>query len=167
MVLLVSCTGRNSKRYYETPTGKTITVWGNYIIFEKYQGKLPPKDNYIKILNWYSSGYCFFKSNDSIIIYKPRENSFEIGFHQNDKIEVYDYTNIDKFINRTSFKDHLASSQFSYFPMHDLGMDQSWITICEFIEDSVYIRRRGLRSRSMNCDYVLSRNDERLKQPYF
>lgn len=167
MVLLVSCTSRNSKRYYESHTGKVITVWGNYVIFEKYKGKLPPKDNYIKILNVYADACCFFKSNDSIIIYRPDDNSLEIGFHHNDKIAIYEYENLHEFAKRASFSDPLATLEFSYTPMHDLGMDESWITICECVEDSVYIKRRVLRSLNLsNKEVVYSRYDEILRSPF-
>ncbi|MBR4836984.1 MAG: hypothetical protein IK004_00915 [Bacteroidales bacterium] len=141
-VLLVSCIGRNSKQYYKTPTGKVITKYGDYFIFEKYKGYSHPQSNYIKI-NPYSNVSMFFKSNDSIIILRRGdENSLEIGLNRDKyKIEVYcnEIDDIHEFQRRSSFADSLAILEFDYTPMHEL-FDRYYITVRECVGDKVYTR---------------------------
>lgn len=68
VITLNSCTF-SGKRYYKTYTGNYVTIWNDYIIFEKYEGRKHPKDNYIK-LSYKGLTDVFFKNNDSILIYR-------------------------------------------------------------------------------------------------
>lgn len=146
MVLLVSCVYRPSKRYFETHSGKTITVLKDfdYIIFEKYEGNEPPKDNFIRLNGQYKTQVrMFFKSNDSVIfLRRGDENTLEIGLDTcKYKIEVYGNTckDIEEFWERTSYLNPLIISEFSVYPIYDLNF-KTRVVISEYIGDSVYIR---------------------------
>ncbi len=129
---------------YTTYTGKFITIWkDNYIVFDKFESRLPPKENYIK-LN-YNNSYrglvdVVFKKNDSILIYREAfDNSIEVAFDKNIyNVEVfYDaWDNIQEFKRRTSYKDTLVVSE--YFFHENRGV--LWPGFIECIGDSMYIR---------------------------
>ena len=50
-ICIISCTHTqyDTRRFYASKMGKYLTIWDDYIIFEKYEGKEPPKENYIKL----------------------------------------------------------------------------------------------------------------------
>ena len=144
-ICVISCTHTeyDIRRFYTSKMGKYLTIWDDYIIFEKYEGKELPKENYIKLNH--DTPYrglvdVFFKKNDSILIYRDGfENSIDVVFDQNVyKVEVfYDtWEDIQDFKRRTSYKDTLVISE--YF-IHE-GRGELWPAFVEFIGDSMYIR---------------------------
>lgn len=157
-VLLVSCIGRNSKQYYKSHSGKVITVWGDYVIFEKYKGKLPPKNNYIQMhYKQYQPDFdVVFKRNDSVIIYSSRLDELDINFDQNEYlVEVFGNGYFQEYKKRSAFSDTLVTLHFHNYPMYDL-FDKIWIEIFECDGDSVY--KRFYRNNTHNYkDYVFSR----------
>ena len=173
MLSLVGCTGIFSKHYYETYTGKTITIWNDYIIFEKYEGRKHPKDNYIK-LSHKDVTDVFFKNNDSILIYRRGdENSIDVVFSQYD-VEVFYNTweEMQEFKRRTSYKDTTVNAEYFFYG------DRSviWPTFNEFIGDSMYIREYPVDRKhswffmmDLYCynDSVFSRYDERFDNRSF
>lgn len=171
-VTISSCHVQN-RQTYTTYTGKYVTIWGNYIIFEKYDGQKPPKDNYIK-LSYKGLTDVFFKNNDSILIYRRGdENSIDVVFSQYD-VEVFYNTweEMQEFKRRTSFKDTTVNAE--YFFSEDRSV--LWPTFNEFIGDSMYIREYPVdRKHSwffmMDLydynDSVFSRYDERFDNRVF
>ena len=165
-VSLSSCHIQNRK-VYTTYTGKYVTIWNDYIIFEKYEGRKHPKDNYIK-LSYKGLTDVFFKNNDSILIYRRGdENSIDVVFSQYD-VEVFYNTweEMQEFKRRTSFKDTTVNAEYLFYE------DRSvlWPTFNEFIGDSMYSReypvdRKHFFFFMMNLydynDSVFSRYDER------
>lgn len=157
----------NGKKFYKTYSGNIVTIWDNYIIFEKYDSKEPPKDNYLKMIGPYKGEVCmFFKTNDSLIIWRSfDENSLEIALSQKDyKIEVfyagsYTYEDYKKCRRKTGFKDTLIYKEYQFFEDHNVLFP----IFRECIGDSVYIRRYGGNPRFYK-DYMLSRYDEALNK---
>lgn len=130
---------------YETYKGNYVTIWKNdYIIFEKYEGRKPPKDNYIKLNHdapYRGDVDVFFKTNDSILIYNRCgfDNLIDVVFDKNvHKVEVFFATREDRqeFMRRTSYQDSLVAVE--YFFYEDRGV--LWPTFNECVGDSMYIR---------------------------
>lgn len=158
MVLLVSCTGRNTKQYYKSPNGKVVTVWKDYIIFGKYEDKTPPTENFILMhyKQFQPDIYVTFKSNDSVILYYRSNDTIDVNFNQdNYKVEIFSHEYYDEYKKRTAYSDTLVTFKFYYEPIYDL-FDKLWIDILEFDGDSVY--RRIYRNNTHNYnDRVFSR----------
>ena len=171
-VSLSSCHIQNRK-VYTTYTGKYVTIWNDYIIFEKYEGRKHPKDNYIK-LSHKDVTDVFFKNNDSILIYRRGdENSIDVVFSQYN-VEVFYNTwdEMQEFKRRTSYKDATVNAEYFFYG------DRSvlWPTFNECIGDSMYIREYPVdRKHSwffmMDLydynDSVFSRYDERFDNRVF
>ena len=127
---------------YETTKGNYVTIWKNdYIIFEKYESREPPKDNYIKLNH--DTPYrglvdVFFKNNDSILIYRRGfDNSINVVLDTNVyKVEVFYASWEDNFKRRTSYQDTLVAAEYFFYE------DRSvlWPTFNECVGDSMYIR---------------------------
>ena len=178
-VLLGGCTRINSKHYYKTYTGNYVTIWDDYIIFEKYESKEPPKENYIKLNH--DNPYrglvdVFFKKNDSILIYRHGfENSIDVVFDPDVyKVEVFYATWEDReeFKRRTSYHDTLISIEYSVYENRSV----LWPTFTEFTNDSMYIREYPVDNKhffffTMDLydynDSVFSRYDERFDNRVF
>ncbi len=166
IALLVGCTACNSKRCYKTYTGNYVTIWDDYIIFEKYEGRKPPKDNYIRVLGTYKGcvSACF-KTNDSIIIWRNfDENSIDIKLNTNKyKLEVYyGYHDEPTFNRKTRCQDPLVIAYYDFYSFYEDGN----ILFPRFIEcvgDSVY-RRDYKASTRFYKDRVYSRYDENLNK---
>lgn len=157
-IAFLSC--KNSDRkFYKTHSGKVVTIWNDYIIFEKYEGKEPPKNKYILQKGQYhdSDIDLVFKDNDSIIIFRRiGKDSIDIVFSQPDyKLEIYNNTweEFKEFEKRTSFSDTLVIFELNYCPNDKIVM------ISECIGELVYTRDYGRWPRFYK-EYVHSRYDE-------
>ena len=163
MVLLVSCTGRNTKHYYETYTGKVITVWKDYIIFEKYEGNNPPETNYIQINHWYKEAEVFFKDGDTILVFSTYQPEIlDANFDTNKyHVEIYgnDINDINKYFQKTSYSD--PSSQILY----SFGTNRHCLEprFFEMIGDSVYMKAYNVSSDIIFAKY----NEEKLVFPRY
>lgn len=180
-ICVFSCTNTeyDTRRFYTSKMGKYLTIWDDFIIFEKYEGKEPPKENYIKLNH--DTPYrglvdVFFKKNDSILIYRHGfENSIDVVFNQDVyKFEVFYATWEDReeFKRRTSYHDTLISIEYSVYENRSV----LWPTFTEFIGDSMYIReypvdRKHFFFFMMDLygynDSVFSRYDERFDNRAF
>lgn len=178
---LISCTHTeyDTRRFYTSITGKYLTIWDDYIIFEKYEDKYLPQENYIKLNH--DTPYrglvdVFFKTNDSILIYRDGfVNSIEVAFDKNVyKVEVFYATREDReeFKRRTSYHDTRISIEYSIYDDRNV----LWPTFTEFTNDSMYIREYPVDKRHffffmMNLydynDSVFSRYDERFDNRIF
>ena len=163
-IILNSCR-HTGKRYYKTYTGKYVTIWDNYIIFEKYKGDEPPKDNYIRVIGQYKGWVTiFFKSNDSIYIWRNfDENSMEIGLNDNVfLVDVY-YGNesYKEFKKRASFQDPLVYAKYNFYSFPEDG-NILFPILSECIGDSVFTKSYKVNTL-FHTDEVFSRYDEELK----
>lgn len=142
-VLLVSCTGRNTKQYYKSPNGKVVTVWKDYIIFGKYEDKNPPKENFIQMHyeQYQPDVLVTFKSNDSVILcYNCGKNdTLDINFNDNYKVKVFGPEYYYDYVQRKTFSDTLVTFEFSYTTIYDL-FDRFFVGVRECVGDSVYSR---------------------------
>ena len=159
MLSLVGCTGRNTKQYYKSPNGKVVTVWKDYIIFGKYEDKNPPKENFIQMHyeQYQPDVLLTFKSNDSVILcYNCGKNdALDINFNDNYKVKVFGPEYYYYYIQRKTFSDTLATFEFFYNPIYDLG-DRIWVEVRDCVGDSVY--ERFYRNTTFNYkDRVYSR----------
>lgn len=160
----------DGKKFYKTYNGDIVTIWDDYIIFEKYVGKEPPKDNYLKMIGPYKGEVClFFKTNDSLIIWRSfDENSMEIALRQQDyKIEVfyagsYTYEDYKTMRRKTGFKDTLIYKEYQFYSFPEDG-NILFPIFRECIGDSVYIRSYKA-STHFYKDQVRSRYDENLNK---
>lgn len=159
--------------------GKDLTIWDDYIIFDKYESKEPPKENYIKLNH--DNPYrglvdVFFKKNDSILIYRHGfENSIDVVFDPDVyKVEVFYATWEDReeFKRRTSYHDTLISFEYSVYENRSV----LWPTFTEFTNDSMYIREYPVDNKHFfffmmdlyhYTDSVFSRYDERFDNRIF
>lgn len=170
---IVSCTKTDydTRQFYTTYNGKYVTFWHDYIIFEKYEGKEPPKDNYIKL--YHKSPYkgfvhvCFKKDN-SIIIHRENHDSVACGF-DNNKYQVetlYGWENRLNYYDRCSMEDSLIIADYSINEYRGV----LYPTFFEVVGDSVYAanyRDKGFRI-TQRFDTVFSIHDEilRTRDPY-
>lgn len=164
-ISLNSCTF-SGKRCYKTYTGKYVTIWDDYIIFEKYEERKLPKDNYIRVLGTYKGSVKIcFKTNDSIIIWRNYdENSIEIRLNANKyKLEVYyGYHDEPTFKRKTRCQDTLVNAYYDFYSFYEDG-NILFPRFSECIGDSVY-RRDYKASTHFYKDCVYSRYDERLNK---
>lgn len=150
----------SDRKFYKTHTGKVVTIWNDYVIFEKYKGKETPKNNYMRLKDL-GDVSLFFKKNDSIIVFKRSgENTVDIVFNEPDyKYEVYGNTweEYQEFKRRVSFSDTLITFGLSYYPYDKI------VTISECIGEIVYTRDYG-RWPVLYKETVYSRYDEALNE---
>ncbi|MBQ2187297.1 MAG: hypothetical protein II401_01880 [Bacteroidales bacterium] len=170
-IVLPSCNGHYKGRYiYTTPTGKYVTIYDDYIIFEKYEKKKYPEDNYIRIKGYYKgSTTLFFKKDNSIYVNRDHYNSIEFCFNRPEyKISVFERAVREKnvYYKECSFGDSLAVAEYSF-------MDERshfWPTFKEVVGDSVYMRAYKIddgffmKNFYEYKDLVVSRYDERFDQ---
>lgn len=161
---LTSCNLFIGKKYYKTYTGKIVTIWDDYIIFEKYKGNKPPQDNYIRVLGKFKGSLKMcFKTNDSILIWRDfDENSLEIGLNSNKyKFEVfYGYGEKQIFDRKTHHEDSLFMAYYCFDSFPEDG-NILFPLFSECIGDSVYIRLYKA-SPHFYKDHVMSRYNENL-----
>lgn len=141
VVVLPCCNGHYKGKFiYTTPTGNYVTIYDDYIIFEKYEKKKYPKDNYIRINGYYKGGITlFFKKNSTIYIDKIYDNSIEFCINQPDyTVSVYgsDFLNNNTYSQECSFADSLALAEYSFWDERS----HFWPVFREVVGDSVYIR---------------------------
>jgi hypothetical protein len=164
-IVLNSCR-YSDRKYYKTHTGKVVTIWNDYIIFEKYKGNKPPQDNYIRVLGKFKGSLKMcFKTNDSILIWRDfDENSLEIGFNSNKyKLEVfYGYHDKPMFDRKTHHEDSIFMAYYCFDSFPEDG-NILFPLFSECIGDSVYIRLYKA-SPHFYKDHVMSRYDEALNK---
>lgn len=166
LVIVLNSCRYSGRKFYKTYTGDIVTIWDDYIIFEKYEGRKPPKDNYIRVLGTYkgSVSVCF-KTNDSIIIWRDYdENSIEIRLNANKyKLEVfYGYHDEPTFNIKTRYQDPLVNAYYDFYSFYEDG-DILFPRFIECVGDSVY-RRDYKASTRFYKDRVYSRYDEKLNK---
>lgn len=154
------------KRCYKTYTGNYVTIWDDYIIFEKYEGRKPPKDNYIRVLGTYKGcvSVCF-KTNDSIIIWRDSdENSIDIKLNTNKyKLEVYyGYHDEPTFNRKTRCQDPLVNAYYDFYSFYEDG-NILFPRFFECVGDTVY-RRDYKASTRFYKDRINSCYDENLNK---
>lgn len=147
IIFLSSCSSNKDNRYYYTThTGKCITTLGNYIIFEKYDGNLPPETNYIYINNWYKDAEVCFKSGDSIVIFtRAKPEIFDFNFDTSKyHIDIYGNSikDLRAFYQRSSFADSTVKAIYS-FKTNRHCLEPSFF---EVLGDSVYIKTYNVSS---------------------
>lgn len=140
VVVLSSCNHYKGRYIYTTPTGKYITVYDDYIIFEKYEKIKYPKENYFRINGYYKgSTTLFFKKSNTISITRDYYNSIIFCFNQPEyKINVYERSGREKncYYKECSFSDSLAVAEYSFWDERS----HFWPVFREVVGDSVYIR---------------------------
>ena len=140
LVVLSSCKHYKGRYIYTTPTGKQVTVYDDYIIFEKYEKIKYPKENYIRINGYYKGGVTlFFKRNHTIAIDRIYDNSIEFCINTPEYIvSVYkpDYLDNNGYYKECSFADSLAVAEYSFWDERS----HFWPVFREVVGDSVYIR---------------------------
>lgn len=142
MVSLVSCThtGNDTRHFYTTYTGKHVTIWEDYIIFEKYEEKDYPKANYIKLYHdtrYKGCLHVFFKKDNTIVVLRQSNDSIEVGFSpQKYNIEtLHGWGNWPHYYDICSMDDTLTIADY-YF--HE-WRGALWPTFFEVVGDSVYV----------------------------
>lgn len=159
----------SGKRYYKTYTGKYVTIWNDYIIFEKYEGRKLPKDNYIRVLGTYKGSVKIcFKTNDSIIIWRDfDDNSIDIKLNTNKyKLEVYyGYHDEPTFNRKTRCQDPLVNAYYDFYSFYEDG-NILFPRFFECVGDTVY-RRDYKASTRFYKDRVYYRYDERFDNRVF
>lgn len=161
-ITIISCK-HYDRKFYKTHSGKIVTIWNDYIIFEKYKSNEPPKNNYILQKGQYRDGdvRLVVKNNDSIIIFRRcSKDSLDVVFTDPDyKVEIYGNTwnDYQEFKKRTSYSDPLINYEFFYCPYDRI------VTISECIGDSVYTRDYG-EWPGFYKEYVRSRYDKALNK---
>ena len=138
------------KRNYVTLEGyKTITIWGNYLIFDKYWYPFTPKNNYISVQNTVL-GYdlCFTVSCDSTI-----------GIWSDHPLEVHDLKDFaiietfeengrKRWNNRYSFKCVQGSRQDSLIMEFGYQIDYPF---CIYQVEYTYRNDEGIINRYYDC----------------
>ena len=126
------------KQYTSFFTDQTVSFWKNYVIFEKYDGCMAPKDNYIKFKK--QKGYdvrVFFKSDNTVTIWSELNEPIKTGFDAN-KYDVkiyYGPDNLQKYYDECQYSDSLAVKEYTFtkaFWGHEIKMS-------EIATDSVYV----------------------------
>lgn len=175
IVFLINCakTDYNTKRYYTTQTGKCVTIWDNFIVFEKYEEKQPPKENYIKLNHntpYIGCTHVFFKQGNKIVVLRQSNDSVEVVFDSKYNIEtLHGWGNWPHYYDICSMDDTLAIADY-YF--HE-WRGALWPTFFEAVGDSVYVTNYHDKGNFLfriviREDTVVSRYDECLtkRDPY-
>ena len=126
------------KQYTSFFTDQTVSLWKNYVIFEKYDGRMAPKDNFIKLGNSLSNHICvFFKTDNTITIWSESEKQIETNFDKEfyDVKIYYGSDNINKYHNDCKYSDPLAVVEYKI----KTYLVEPVISINEFTADSVYV----------------------------
>ena len=171
--VITSCNSskRDTRQYFTTYTDKYVTVCDDYIIFEKYDGNIPPTSDFIRIDGDYKAMEVCFKSNDTIVIFsRSNLESFDVKFDTNKYyIEIYGNTREDykKFYQRSSYADP------STIVLYSLGTTRHRLEprFFEIMGDSVYMKAYNVSGDILSTDYeiknsVFSRYDERYNEEY-
>ena len=127
------------KQYTSFFTDQTVSFWKNYVIFEKYDGYMAPKDNFIKLGNSGSNHICvFFKKDNTITIWSESEKPIETSFDKElyDVKIYYSSDNINKYHNYCKYSDSLAVVEYK---IKTYRFVEPVISIYEITADSVYV----------------------------
>ena len=142
-------------------SNQVVTIWNRYIIFEKYEGLLPPKDNYIKIRKNKDLHYnVFFKSDNTVTIWSASNKTIKARFDKKgyDIKIYYGYDNAHPFYNDCQYSDLLAVAEYEYYYEHIRDLSWKHLKINEILNDSVIsfkyeITPWGSISRKLKCIY--------------
>lgn len=114
ILIILKFTGE--RRFYTSfYTDRTITVWKNYVIFEKYDGSLPPKDNYIKLrLKRDGVIYVFFKKDNTVTIWSESGRPIKTKFDKHGyNVQIYYCSdNLSKYYDECKYSDSLAIVEY-------------------------------------------------------
>lgn len=159
VLVIFSCTlfGK-SRQYTSFYTGQMVTVWKDYVVFGKYEGRMAPKDNYVKFTK--KEGYhirVFFKNNNTITIWSELYEPFITGFDIN-KYDIkvyYGKDNLRHYYEECQYSDSLAAMEYALTKNPLWGFE---IKMYEITTDTVYISRYNLGllksiSRKVRCVY--------------
>ncbi len=123
--------------------GTTITLWHNYVIFEKYKGLFPPKDKYIFSPRRKASLYVRFQKDGSIRIWQSWFCDINIYSQRCIICNREEINHLDIYTGFGSYED--ARLKFSrYDSLLDVEFylrpfrSRWWPTIVEYKGDSVY-----------------------------
>ena len=129
------------KRNYVKIDGyKTITIWGNYIIFDRYWYPFYPKDNYILADNRGEYYILSFTITQDSVLGIWSDGYIEVfGMDEFKAIEIYEERDAhEDWANRYSFKNATESRQDS------LRLEVSFeLWFPEFVKTGTYIYKSG------------------------
>ena len=128
------------KRNYVKIDGyKTITIWGNYIIFDRYWYPFYPKDNYIRAYNCGEHYDLSFTITQDSVLGIWSDVSIEVlGMDEFKAIEIFERDEHEDWANRYSFKNATESRQDS------LRLEFSFeLWFPEFVQKGTYIYKSG------------------------
>ena len=128
-----------SRQYTSFFTDQTVTTWKKCVVFDKYDGRLAPKDNFIKFKK--QKGYdvrVFFKSDNTVTIWSELNEPIKTGFDDNnyDVKVYYGPDNLQKYYDECQYSDSLAVKEYTFTKRPYLGRE---IKMSEITTDSVYI----------------------------
>lgn len=173
---VISCTHSDydTRHIFTSQTGNHVTIWDDYIIFEKYEEKDYPNENYIKLYHdtrYKGCLHVFFKKDNTIIVLRQSNDSIALGFNpQKYNIEILNgWENWPHYYDLCSMDDTLAVADY-YF--HE-WRGALWPTFFEIIGDSVYVtnyhdKGHFLFRIAIKGDTVVSRYDKIIdkRDPY-
>jgi hypothetical protein len=143
-----------------------VTVWNRYFIFEKYEGLLPPRNNYIKIRKTKDLHYnVFFKNDNTIMIWSASNREIKTAFDNNvyNVFIYYGFENVSNYYQECQYRDSSAVKEYELY--RESYKRKNWliVDINEIINDSIISTKyrttpRGTVLRKLRCIY--SRNDE-------
>lgn len=106
------------RRFYTSfYTDRTITMWKTYIIFEKYEGALPPKDNYIRLKTRDKTNiYVFFKDDNTVTIWSELKQNIKTKFDKSgDNVTIYYYPeNYQEYCNDCHYSDPNSDVEYEF-----------------------------------------------------
>lgn len=159
VLVIFSCTlfGK-SRQYTSFYTGQMVTVWKDYVVFGKYEGRMAPKDNYVKFKK--NKGYnvrVFFKNDNTVTIWSKLNEPIIAGFDKN-KYDVkvyYGQDHLKQYYDECQYNDSSAIMEYSLTKNPLWGFE---IKMYEITTDTVYISRYNLGllksiSRKVRCVY--------------
>lgn len=138
-IILYSILFGKSRQYTSFFTDETVTTWNDCVVFGKYDGRLAPKDNYIKFKK--QKGYdvrVFFKSDNTVTIWSKLNAPVKTGFDEN-KYDVkiyYGTDNLQKYYDECQYSDSLAVKEYTFTKKLYLGHE---IKMSEITTDYVYV----------------------------
>ena len=142
-------------------SNQVVTIWNRYIIFEKYEGLLPPKDNYIKIRKNKDLHYnVFFKSDNTVTIWSASNKTIKAKFDKKgyDIKIYYGYDNARLYYDDCQYSGLLAVTEYEYYYEHIRDLSWKHLEINEILNDSVISFKYEITpwrsiSRKLKCIY--------------
>lgn len=117
LVLLIFKSVEKRRFYTSFYTDRTITIWKNYVVFEKYDGSLPPKDNFIKFkLKRDDKINVFFKKDKTVNIWSKSGKPIKTRFDNNDyEVNIYyGSDSFNKYCDVCKYIDSLAIVEYEF-----------------------------------------------------